>query len=650
MEKITPQPVAQELIYKSNENSVFFDVLCASPTQESEKFLGNLYVIGHVKYGDEDMGYLVSLISSLAKREYYSETAVKSDNPKAAFEHVLKKLNEVLEDFFQNKKFTLNIGLMAIAGDSIFLSRLGKFKVFLGRSGEIIDIFNNVDLFQKDHVEEKEFSNIISGKTKMNDAIFAFFPTRPLTLREKQIKEVVAQYSQTEFMEKIKDINEGAKNFSCCGVHIEIKRVVNRPDVDLKPAIQNASPAARAFGAGPPEEKEKGKLKPELPALEQPLILKDVTLTSRENIFKKTFGQFVKIRFWGSLGQLAKIRAVFILLVIVFTSIITVKIFFFSGGSKELKHTIERVKNDLKLAQTHLNQNNTATARQLVSASLLSLASAPQDKNTNKLAATLNEILDKIDLVKPGSLELISDLGSLYNADEKLNLLTVNNGNVFAFSSKGTLVKISGNEIKIIKQIEGILASKLFLEENKIIIFNGTDLLAIFDQNSQKTAQYQLKNPLPSFDSSIYQGNLYILSGVSISKYADIIKGNTESQIWLKDLPGPETTLLTIDGKIYTLSSRGLLSVFFKGKKEKDIQLSIGPSPNSALLTKKDLPYLFYIDPFLKRIMVFSKESGALNGTYKAENLSSMSSWGLDQDGTLYLLSPDQKIWKLIIQ
>ena len=287
MERISSKPIAQELIFKTPEENVFFDVLSASSNQEQEKFLGSLYVIGHVKYESEDMGYLVSLISSLAKREYYSQAA-NTDNPKTAFEHALKKLNEVLEEFFQNKKFNLNIGLLIVAGESIYLSKLGKFKVFLAREGEIIDIFNNVDLFQKDHIEEKEFSNIISGKTKINDTMLAFFPSRSLASREKQLKEILLQNPQAEFFNKIKGVNESAKNFSCCGVHIEIKKIIDDavthktiPTVDPVPEISpipgpaNISEAVTLIKTEPKEELH---ISPE-----PPILLRDVTFGNRDN-------------------------------------------------------------------------------------------------------------------------------------------------------------------------------------------------------------------------------------------------------------------------------------------------------------------------------------------------------------------------------
>ena len=134
MEKITLKPIARELLFKADEPDTHCDVASFSGTNNQEKGLGSLYLISHIKYEHEDLGYVVSLLSSLARREYYSQTALKSQDPKQAFEGTLQKLNEVLKDFFDSKQFLLNIGLAAIAGEKIFISKLGKFKVALARN------------------------------------------------------------------------------------------------------------------------------------------------------------------------------------------------------------------------------------------------------------------------------------------------------------------------------------------------------------------------------------------------------------------------------------------------------------------------------------------------------------------------------------
>src|SRR6185369_7921736 len=128
MEKILIKPTAQEITIKNGEPGTHFDAFSYEGANLQEKNLGSLFVVGHVKYGEENLGYLINLISSLAKREYYSNAFQRDQTPRLAFENTLKKLNEVLEDFFKNKQFKLSVGLASIAGENLLISRIGNVK------------------------------------------------------------------------------------------------------------------------------------------------------------------------------------------------------------------------------------------------------------------------------------------------------------------------------------------------------------------------------------------------------------------------------------------------------------------------------------------------------------------------------------------
>src|SRR3989344_1756801 len=91
MEKITLKPVAQELLYRSGEPNTYFDVLSYEGSNNQERGLGSLYLVGYVKYEQEDLGYIVSLLSSIARREYYSDEAIRGQDSRQSFENTLKK-------------------------------------------------------------------------------------------------------------------------------------------------------------------------------------------------------------------------------------------------------------------------------------------------------------------------------------------------------------------------------------------------------------------------------------------------------------------------------------------------------------------------------------------------------------------------------
>src|SRR3989344_7561482 len=235
MEKISIKPRAREIVYKNNEPGLFYDAFSYDSNGGPEKALGSLYIVGQVKYGDEDLAYLVSLISSLARREYYANAPAPDQTQKTAFESTLKKLNEVLSDFFKNKQFKMTVGLAAIAGDNILISRIGNVRFSLARNNEHIDVVNNVSLFNQEHNNEKEFSNVISGKVLVGDKLFMYLPTRTIIAREKPLREILKKEDQAIFAEKIEGLSKNSPKFTCCGIHVEIGHLKEIP-IESKPA------------------------------------------------------------------------------------------------------------------------------------------------------------------------------------------------------------------------------------------------------------------------------------------------------------------------------------------------------------------------------------------------------------------------------
>src|SRR3989344_9528299 len=226
MEKVFINPVAKEILIKGNAKEGPVDLFSYDNNTNSQA-LGNLFVIGNIQgrtienSDDIDVGYVLNLVASLAKREYYINPDA---SPKDAFSGALKKINGVVEEFFKNKDTRINIGIFTIAGDQIHISKLGKFKILLAREGKNIDILNNIQLFDKESTQEKEFSNIISGKVVEGDRILAFYPTRTTTAREKYIKENFLKSSQDKFTAQLIALKETKPEFACAALHIDIQK------------------------------------------------------------------------------------------------------------------------------------------------------------------------------------------------------------------------------------------------------------------------------------------------------------------------------------------------------------------------------------------------------------------------------------------
>lgn len=144
MEKLILTPQSNEIIVNNGAADGAVDLFSYAPDESSIHELGALYVIGHRESDSSNMGYMVSLIAALARREYYADPALP---PREAFTHMLRKANEVVEEFFRAGDVKLSIGIVAVGSGTIMVSKLNTFKILLARNDQVIDILNNVALF-----------------------------------------------------------------------------------------------------------------------------------------------------------------------------------------------------------------------------------------------------------------------------------------------------------------------------------------------------------------------------------------------------------------------------------------------------------------------------------------------------------------------
>ena len=622
MQKIFLKPIAKEISYSSAEPNTHYDGFEYVPRDEKTKHLGHLYIIGHLKHGEENMAYVLNLVSSLAKREYYSENGSIEEHSKKAFDHTLKKINDVLEDFFENKEFQLDLGLVAMAGKNIHIAKLGKFKIFLARSGEMIDILNNVDLFQKELTEEKKFSSVISGKIQEGDKLFALFPTRSLSAREKSIKLSLAKDNQEEFLANLASLRQSAKNFSCGGFHIEIKKVTEteipirsayRTGADIEPVFGNQSMESKLISFEQ-EEKNESSQKADKKATSAPgqlISSADMSIIRKRNILEKIQEKLTPRYSFKNLNRHRSWKGIVLAMIVLLGGIWGAKMLLQNNPEKSVLHS---ARENLKLAEIKITQNEADSARDLLGLSLSSLINLKENnEKVEELKGKISTVLDCLDLVSNRQPEIFS-----------------------SFSNAAATVK-------------------------KILVFKNNLLAVNQDQKTFKvTKEAQTETSLPELiitvsakDYSVYEDNLYTLDSRAIYKYADAMTGGKEKKLWLGGLTDADPQNIAVDGNVYILSSNGLVVKYFKGKEEARINLNAKISPASPtggpsikMLIGKDSPYIYLADFTNKKIRVFDKTTGSLVMTYKTSVLSSFTDAALG-DKVLYLSSGDNQIWKI---
>jgi len=631
MDKIFIKPTSKEILIKDSAKEGYLDIYSYDYNTDAERRkLGSLYIIGNVSQDgteapadeDTDIAYMVNLVASLAKREYYSKPDIPA---KEAFSSTLQKINEIVEEFFKTKATRVNIGIFALAGEDILISKLGKFKILLSRDNEAIDVLNNISLFNKEHLDEKEFSNIISGKVQSGDKILAFYPSRFITSREKTIKDNFLKLSWTDFMDKINTIrNAKTAHAACAALYIDINKS-KEPAVspapqpkELKKKAPLMSPDAQLISADsetdrktstaieldkaelPPADVHSKEVRPEFskpePEPEIPKIIpSEFSSAKKENIFEKLISMFKSWKrrdsSFGRIGAVSwttkfKKQAVVVLPALVLIAglgWLAKSYVFVSAEQKEARRVAEEVKENIKLAENKMEASDPAGARMLLMSSLLNSALSSDAKE--KMASLLDKA-DNAVLANPVMVESLPD-----EIEKKIEQFTLLDGNI-------------------------------------------------------KANKYGLSSPVISFD--VYQDNLYILSGGKIFKVIDAAKGSETTLPWLKDnvSASNESVALAVDGNVFVLNKSGAIAKYYRGDKVYEKETSVY-SEKSSLLTAKDIPNLYIVNEELGRIYAIDKESGSVIKVLKLGNTQPFTASWVDSAGVLYLGSSDGKIWKV---
>ena len=708
MEKIFLQPTAKELTFNPKGSEYLCDSFAFEPIDDKTHHLGHLFLTGQVKNGAEDNAYLLNLLVSLAKREYYHEAATAETDPKQAFDATLKKLNDVLEDFFSAKGGPasggqrFDLGLVAIAGDQIHLSKLGKFKVLLARNGELIDILNNVQLFDKDREGTEKFSNIISGKIHDGDKIFAYCPNRQLTARERSLKAQLNSSDQTQFETVLTGLSETAKNFQCSGLHIDIKKVR-----ETKPVIRSiyepaqAILAAHSISSGQaesPKTKVKAtKAKKEespvgatpvsapveateepakaaivsadepAPAVEEEFappaespnslpnraVSAEISLTRRPNLLAKLTSlklpRFRLTRGWesSSLPRAGALRGWQKHWPSLLLSVLVVGGLAYGGVSllndDPNAPIIKSAQADLEQAESYLNSNDQARARALLSASLSSFLNVREaDDKVTAMKGQLTELLDKVDLVSSQAPTLVRSL------DREVVKLASSN---IALGADSKVLKLD-SELKELGTLPALTLESIqniFINGQRLAAFNGSDQVAVVNIENGKSLLNQLKEGAPFKSAYLYQENLYVLSDNAIYKYASVTTGGDVKQTWFAGLASESPVALAIDGNIYVLTSNGTLITYFKGKESSRGTSGLTVGERTKLLTDTDNKNVYLVEFDKLRVRAISKTDGSLQATYKADNVANLRDAAISGN-TLYLLGGDNKLWTLTVE
>lgn len=195
-------------------------------------------------------------------------------------------------------------------------------------------------------------------------------------------------------------------------------------------------------------------------------------------------------------------------------------------------------------------------------------------------------------------------------------------------------------------------AQKILLDSNQVYILSQNQIKLIEKDGLVTKLNLDDYSSVHPTDVQFWNGSVYVLdnSDQIVWKFTPNASGYSEPQNWLKNDLKLEigSKFLAIDGRVWTLTSSGLINLYISGVKDNFKQKqSFDISSASSLVTDPDSDYLILADKS-KFIYVYRK-----NGEFVSKyNLDKFDVLSVSLDATnkiIYFLSSDQKIYKITL-
>lgn len=186
-----------EFLFNPNSPDAVYDTFCFKPENEKEKRLGNLYIAGEIKNSLPQKRHFLFSLANIIKQGYYKDC---NASPEENFKKSLEKANEFLSSQIKNNEVdwlgNLNFVVLTINSSySLNLTKVGNFRIFILKNGEILNIGQNTNL-QQQAGTSKIFQNIITGSLDSEDKIL---------ITTKEIADLFEKEKILEHLAKVKE-------------------------------------------------------------------------------------------------------------------------------------------------------------------------------------------------------------------------------------------------------------------------------------------------------------------------------------------------------------------------------------------------------------------------------------------------------------
>lgn len=646
MEKFTLTPSHEEIVVNTGSHEGAIDLFSYDADLEpAARNLGSLFILGWRTDDTDTMGYMVSLIAAMARREYYAQPDA---NPRDAFTRALRRVNEVVDEFFKSAGAKLSVGIVALPGNTILVSKLGAFKVLLARNGSVIDILNNVLLFSKEHLEKRRFSSVISGSVQPGDRLLAYYPSKPVTARERQIKMWMLAQPETSLRTHLERLGQEHPTFSASFVHVDMKStpaMVEEETPTIEPVLAWAPRQASPETIVPVTASAPAHV-PE-PAIEEipNIIPAEFSRGSREHRSLKLLSnlRFVRLDTRGKAIMLG------ISALVIFGGVVLVRsVWFTSPEEMHARAALSSARDDLAAAQ----KTSGADARNLLLKALgiLTGDTALSDNgDATKLSASVMDAMDKLDNAQAASLSVLAQ------PDPKTDAIQLA---VWASASQSlwTVTTSSDNTVSAVQFRDGTAATRVKLDSAPDILLGWKDGVLAIDRAARSVTRvsggtaksYTIPTQENILDAAQFADNLYVLTDASILKISALDTDKPVTKEWLTvptDFVAGGARII-VDGNVYTMSPTGTLVTYYKGEKKTSIETTLTPSDSWRLIPGGAGSFAI-ADTGRMRMYEFSVADGTLTRTLKVDSDQPLVLMNEGPDGTAIAVTRDNRIWQV---
>ena len=191
-----------------DKTNLIFDNFYYEPENVYERKLGNLCIVGSLKYTPPKNVKFLDNLAKTIKENYYQASIYA---PKKSLEETLKRANDFLEKIAKEGDVSwlgnLSLSVISLKDLELNFTKVGDLKIFLLRNNQIIDIEQKLKFDEIEPYPLKVFGNIVTGKLAENDIILVLS------------KETAEIFQNEKLLEKIVSI-------STCEQHI-IEKILN---------------------------------------------------------------------------------------------------------------------------------------------------------------------------------------------------------------------------------------------------------------------------------------------------------------------------------------------------------------------------------------------------------------------------------------